>query len=178
MLDLLARLFAGWAHAQADVVILVEPAPSHWNEARELGARVVLLCEGRRATPDLAAAVLFGADAVLDGTATPNQMRAAVTKVAAGGTVLTPAQARVLVELLRAGGPERPRAVHLTAREADILRCIEEGMSVKQTAIALGIAHKTVENLRSRLFRKLGARNRSHALLNAGELRVLAHAGS
>ena len=38
------------------------------------------------------------------------------------------------------------------------------GRSVKQTARHLGIAPKTVENLQSRMFRKLDVRNRAQAV--------------
>jgi DNA-binding CsgD family transcriptional regulator len=44
---------------------------------------------------------------------------------------------------------------------------------VKQTAVALGIAHKTVENLQGRLFAKLGVRNRAQAVLRAHTLGLL-----
>jgi DNA-binding CsgD family transcriptional regulator len=44
---------------------------------------------------------------------------------------------------------------------------------VKQTARTLGIAMKTVENLQSRMFRKLGARNRAHAVTIAHRLGLL-----
>lgn len=58
----------------------------------------------------------------------------------------------------------------LTVREADILCSIARGDTVRQTARSLGIAEKTVENTQARLFRKLGARNRSGALATAHAL--------
>jgi DNA-binding CsgD family transcriptional regulator len=63
--------------------------------------------------------------------------------------------------------------MHLTPREAAILASVERGESVKQTARTLGIAMKTVENLQSRMFRKLGARNRAHAVTIAHRLGLL-----
>jgi DNA-binding CsgD family transcriptional regulator len=63
--------------------------------------------------------------------------------------------------------------MRLTPREAAILASVERGESVKQTARALGIAMKTVENLQSRMFRKLGARNRAHAVTIAHRLGLL-----
>jgi hypothetical protein len=45
---------------------------------------------------------------------------------------------------------------------------------VKQTARALGISAKTVENLQSRLFRKLDVRNRAQAVSRAHALGMLA----
>jgi DNA-binding CsgD family transcriptional regulator len=62
-----------------------------------------------------------------------------------------------------AQGPA-PTAPKLTARERDILDLIALGNTIRQTARALGIAAKTVENTQARLFRKLGARNRAETL--------------
>ena len=48
-----------------------------------------------------------------------------------------------------------------------------QGHSIRQTARALGIAPKTVENVQTRLFRKLGVRNRSGALAVAERFGLL-----
>ena len=61
----------------------------------------------------------------------------------------------------------------LTPREIDILASIDRGEVVKQTARQLGISEKTVQNIQSRLFRKLGARNRAQAVARAHELGLL-----
>ncbi|MGE0308582.1 MAG: response regulator transcription factor, partial [Acidimicrobiia bacterium] len=55
----------------------------------------------------------------------------------------------------------------------DILNCVEEGCSVKQTARSLGISPKTVENTQRHLFKKLGVRNRSQAVARAHALGLL-----
>jgi DNA-binding NarL/FixJ family response regulator len=67
----------------------------------------------------------------------------------------------------RAGLPE------LTSRESDILGSLARGHSIRQTARALGIAPKTVENVQTRLFRKLGVRNRAGALAVADAFGLL-----
>jgi DNA-binding CsgD family transcriptional regulator len=61
----------------------------------------------------------------------------------------------------------------LTARETDILRSAAAGHSIRRTAQVLGIAPKTVENIQTRLFRKLGVRNRSGALAVADAFGLL-----
>ncbi|MBB5713266.1 response regulator transcription factor [Sphingomonas aerophila] len=53
-------------------------------------------------------------------------------------------------------------AVHLTAREGDVLRMVGAGRSSKQIAAALGIAPKTVETYIEHIKLKMGATNRSH----------------
>jgi two-component system nitrate/nitrite response regulator NarL len=64
----------------------------------------------------------------------------------------------------------------LTSRESDILSSMAQGHSIRQTARALGIAPKTVENVQTRLFRKLGVRNRSGAPAVADAFGLLAPA--
>jgi DNA-binding NarL/FixJ family response regulator len=81
------------------------------------------------------------------------------------------AVAKLVLERLR-----RTRAepdVALTVRERDILESILEGDAIKQTARKLGITIKTVQNVQSRLFRKLDARNRAQAITRAHELGLL-----
>lgn len=112
--------------------------------------------------------VLAGADAIVNLQATAQDLAQIVKTVAAGGSVIAPRPARRVTELARAGMAaamsDRPP---LTNREIDILRCIGLGQSVKQTAATLGITPKTVENLQSRLFRKLDVRNRAQAFAQA-----------
>ena len=68
------------------------------------------------------------------------------------------------------GGAELPE---LTARESDVLGAVAQGLSIRQVARQLGIAPKTVENVQTRLFRKLGVRNRSGALAVADAFGLL-----
>jgi DNA-binding NarL/FixJ family response regulator len=124
---------------------------------------------GAEATAEM---VLAGAEAVVDPETSLDGLCEIVRVVASGGTLLTPRQARILAESARSAPSVAP-ALHLTRRESEILECIEMGLSVKQTARHLGIAGKTVENMRSRLFRKLGARNGGHALVSASKHGVL-----
>ncbi|MBE1488924.1 LuxR C-terminal-related transcriptional regulator [Plantactinospora soyae] len=65
------------------------------------------------------------------------------------------------------------RLPQLSSREADILRSIAMGHTVRQTARLLDIAEKTVENTQGRLFLKLGTRNRAGAIVAAYALGLL-----
>jgi DNA-binding CsgD family transcriptional regulator len=88
--------------------------------------------------------------------------------------VLAVAQAHAVVGAAEALRGKAFRTLpDLTARESDTLRSIAYGRTVRQTARSLGIAEKTVENVQTRLFRKLGARNRTAALSVAAALRLL-----
>ncbi len=69
--------------------------------------------------------------------------------------------------------PSRPRATAgpsgLTAREADVLGLLAQGMSNKAIASTLGISAKTVGNHVEHIYTKLGVNNRAGAALRAME---------
>jgi DNA-binding NarL/FixJ family response regulator len=67
--------------------------------------------------------------------------------------------------------PRKPP--ELTGRESDILRSVARGYSVRQTARALEVSPKTVENIQTGLFRKLEVRNRAQAVAAAEALGLL-----
>jgi two-component system, NarL family, nitrate/nitrite response regulator NarL len=155
------------------VVVLVGPGAEEWDLARQLGRGVVLVAEGRLDDDEIVRAVVQGADAVVHTDASPGELARAVGSVRQGETMLTSAQARRLAAVARTGHVAAQAELRLTPRELAILQSVEIGESVKQTARSLGIAAKTVENLQSRLFRKLGARNRAHAVILAHRLGLL-----
>lgn len=96
----------------------------------------------------------------------PAVLDRALQHVAAGEAFASSGAARLLFELFRS--ELRPvgaaRAVRLTPREADVARCMAQGLSSKATAVALGVSPKTIEVHRSAVFRKLGARSASEAI--------------
>ena len=55
----------------------------------------------------------------------------------------------------------------LSHRELHVLRQVADGLSNKQIARRLGISEKTVRNHLSRVFNKLGATNRTEAVMHA-----------
>jgi DNA-binding CsgD family transcriptional regulator len=161
---------------EADVLVVVSPAPGEWDVARRFRGGVVLVTERRPVDAEVVEAVLAGADAVVHFDDSAAELVTAVLTVRQGGTLLDAAQTRLLAEAGRDGSTRRPVPLYLTPRERSILRSAERGESVKQTARGLGISPKTVENLQSRLFRKLGARNRAHAVVLAHRSGLLSNA--
>jgi DNA-binding CsgD family transcriptional regulator len=70
---------------------------------------------------------------------------------------------------------ERARSVEvLTAREQELLECLEEGLRFKQVAHRLGISHATAKTHARNLFRKLDATSRAEAVHAAREHGLLA----
>ena len=96
-----------------------------------------------------------------------------VTAAADQRPTLSTTEVDALCAALRNESSGAPKPVSLSSREVDILRSMEAGESVKQTARALGIAIKTVENTQRLLFRKLDVRNRSQAIARIHELNLL-----
>ncbi|HEX2274478.1 MAG TPA: response regulator transcription factor [Acidimicrobiales bacterium] len=165
------------AHPGPVVAVLVEPGVGDWAAASRPGTAIVLVADRPAADHALVEAVLRGVDAILHTDATTQEIVDAVRTVGQGGTVLDPRSTRSLADILRACHRKGQRVgTRLTGRERDILTSIDRGDSVKQTARALGIATKTVENLQTRLFRKLGVRNRAQAVGRAHSLGLLGDA--
>lgn len=155
------------------VLVLVSPGAEDWDTARRVARPVVLVSEVHLGADERLAAVLRGADAVVQTDASPVELAEAVAAVRRGETLLDPLSARRLAAAARTGHITAHAELRLTPRELSILESVERGESVKQTARTLGIAMKTVENLQSRMFRKLGARNRAHAVTIAHRLGLL-----
>lgn len=152
-------------------IILVDPAPEDWPTGREASAPVVLVRSTPPARQEALKALLSGARVVLTADHVATDLVPALVLATHGHVTVEGEVARTLLDVVRtpaaAGLPE------LTSRELDILRLIAIGHTVRQTARALGIAEKTVENTQSRLYRKLGARNRASALVAAHALGLL-----
>jgi DNA-binding NarL/FixJ family response regulator len=160
----------------ADVLVLIDPLPRHWERARELDAAVVLLCDPLPEGAALLSAVESGALAILSSRCEGADLVKAVWRVAEGDTAMSRAQTRTLCDALR----KRPRTnelatLQLSRRELQILQSIDAGESMKQTARSLGISPRTVENTQRLLFRKLGVRNRAQAVARAYALGVIDH---
>ena len=157
------------------VAVLVEPDEEQWRQLDGFLGGIVLVTS---AIDDdvVVAAVKRGAHAVLEAAELGHGLPKAVRAVRGGEAVLTPGQVRLVVDALRPNGAAEV-ALQLSRREAEILRLITTGHSVKQTAEELGITPKTVENLQGRLFRKLQVRTRAQAVARAHELGLLSPEG-
>ena len=76
----------------------------------------------------------------------PAELILAIRSALQGRTFITPALAGEVIESIRSSpaGAADPVAT-LSPRQREILRLLAEGRSAKQTAVALGISHRTVE---------------------------------
>ena len=144
-------------------VVLIDPGPPDWRIVDAIGAPSLLVLFHEPDLSEIADALLRGVRSMVRGNDVGADLAAVVALVAHGYFAMPTEHLDDLVRWLGLPG-ERPAVPELTTREADILGSIALGHTVRQTARSLGIAVKTVENTQARLFRKLGAHNRSGAL--------------
>jgi DNA-binding NarL/FixJ family response regulator len=120
-------------------------------------------------------AIREGARGYLRKDVTLAELVAAVETLAAGGTHLQPALTRAILEGARALPRSREPALAepLTPRETEVLRLMAAAYTNREIAEALGTAEGTVKIHVSNILSKLGARDRTQAVLRALEERIL-----
>ena len=122
-------------------------------------------------------AIREGAKGFLRKDVSLAQLVGAIEMLAAGGTFLQPA----LTESLMKGMDSRPSLSApvpalmepLTPRETEVLRLMAAAYTNREIADALGTAEGTVKIHVSNILGKLGARDRTQAVLRSLEMRLL-----
>jgi DNA-binding CsgD family transcriptional regulator len=104
--------------------------------------------------------------ALADGWGQPGQwLEAAAECFAAHGVEPLANRCR---QLLAAARPTRWTRLGITAREADVLRLVAEGLANREIAARLHVSPRTVEKHVESLLRKTAARSRTHLVAVAG----------
>lgn len=157
---------------QPDVVLL-DTAEGNVASARALlgpvpSARMVVL-----AAPESEEDVIALAEAGVLGYVTREQslddLVTTIESVARDEMVCSPWMATILVKRVQALAAERPRPTHrLTAREAEILELVAQGLSNKEIAARLFIEVTTVKNHVHSILEKLGVSRRAEAVDRMG----------
>jgi DNA-binding NarL/FixJ family response regulator len=112
-----------------------------------------------------------GARGFLLKDASYEQLAGAIRALASGATAFQPAMTE---RLMRPPTPASALASErLTERELEVVRLMAGGFSNKEIAHALGTAEGTIKNHVSNLLAKLGARDRTRAVLRALERGLL-----
>ncbi|HYN97290.1 MAG TPA: response regulator transcription factor [Pilimelia sp.] len=115
-------------------------------------------------------ALRAGASGFLLKRARPAEVVAAIRVVARGESLLFPAAIRRLAAAHgTAGGGDLVRAARLTEREADVLRLVAAGLSNAEIAADLVVGVETVKTHVGNVLSKLGARDRTQAVIAAYE---------
>jgi DNA-binding NarL/FixJ family response regulator len=179
-IDLVAETYSGNAAVSLsellvpDVVVtgevLVDGMVEHYVPALlQTGARVLTIYDSFRATR-LLDLVELGVTGLIGPGDSPFDMAEAILELARGGAVVPPQVTALIVadwRRTRRRGTSDFHGGMLTARELEVLGAMSDGLSTKAVAHHLGIALKTVENHKTRIFEKLGVRTQAQAVAMA-----------
>jgi len=134
------------------------------NQVVSVGAKVVVYSDNPSAE-QVIPILEQGASSYLMYDSRPQDIADAALSVAGGGVVLHASVASFVLQewrqLSRSTGLQH---ASLTPREREVLSALAEGLTTKAIARRLGVAMKTVESHKIRLFGKLGARTQAHAV--------------
>jgi DNA-binding NarL/FixJ family response regulator len=180
------------AENEPDVVLLDlglpdATGPEAVARIREVSSSLPIVAFSVERTPDLIRAVLrAGANGYVSKDAPSSQVIAALEAAVQGLTALGPAEARALSRIAEAvpapqaaeeaadvetddSEPGAPVPVRepLTPRELELLRYLAEGYTNKEIARAMVLAEDTVKKGVQTLIAKLGATDRTHAVVLA-----------
>ena len=172
------ELLAGLAETPVDVVLSDIRMPGldgieALRALRERGDRtpVVLLT-----TFDDSDLLLRAADAGAQGfllkDASPEDLREAIVRLAAGETLLQPVSTDPVRSRYRFRDDAAPSDT-FSEREVAILRLLAGGYSNREIARSVFLAEGTVKNYVSEILEKLGTRDRTRAVLKAITLRII-----
>jgi len=170
---------AHWARWNRGPILaaLVNPGPADWDLVEALRVPAIVVHGGALDSPELARALASGANSLVPADRIKDDFLAVLRMVSQGYLVVDSRPMRSLIGEVRPGLGKRMsdsgELPELTARESDILQSVARGDSIRQTARALGISPKTVENIQTGLFRKLGVRNRTEAFTVVDALGLL-----
>ncbi len=167
------ELLERWAAWLPDVALVADridgvSVEEVLDELAELDAGIILLSNDQ--SPDRLGQLLSrDVSGLLSHDAGPGDVVAAICAVARGEMALNPP---VLTLILQQWRRLRAQPVQfgvrrqpvLSPRELDILAAMVDGLAAKAIAARLGVAVKTVENHKIRVFEKLGVRSQAHAV--------------
>ena len=113
-------------------------------------------------------AIGIGADGYVLKTASTDELLQAIKAVAEGGSYLSPAIARRVIDI--AGNKRGSSGSRLTERELEILRLLSEGHRPAEVAQKLFVSIKTVKNHLTSIYSKLGVATGAQAVAEAFRL--------
>jgi DNA-binding NarL/FixJ family response regulator len=154
------------------VIVISDSISDHFDEIVDallgVGTRIVVIC-GNPSLDRVIHLLESGVHGVMLDDSSPQEIAIGVQAVARGGVVLNPTVTVNVVQHWRRLRQELARsdariAGSLTPRESEVLEAMVEGLSTKAIARRLGVAYKTVENHKIRVFEKLQVRTHAQAV--------------
>ncbi len=141
----------------------------------------VIILSARDDSDALFSAMSAGARGYVAKEASTEELFSAIETVRSGGIAMSAAAAANLAPGLReldyAPGTYEKKRLELSDREHEVLRLLATPQSPAQIAASLFLSPKTVQNHTSAIYRKLGVRSRSEAVIKAIELHLLPGSG-
>jgi DNA-binding NarL/FixJ family response regulator len=127
------------------------------------------------APEDVITMIRKGARGYVTKSIAPDELKDAITRVAAGDAVFSPSLAGFVLDAFARSVPvqDDPELDSLTPREQEVLRQIARGYQYKQIARRLNISIKTVETHVSSVLRKLQLSNRHELARWASDRRIV-----
>ena len=114
-----------------------------------------------------------GGNGYLLKNSSPDEILNALTDVYNGGSALSPAVARKVIQHFQSAVPMQQNDYHLTAKEKELLQCLVQGMSYKMIADAMMISFETVKSHVKNVYRKLHVSSNSEAVAKAIKQKIV-----
>ncbi|HEV7372334.1 response regulator transcription factor [Arenibaculum sp.] len=135
----------------------------------------VVVVSASESQGDVRASLDAGASGYIPKSSSVKIMLSALHLVLAGGIYLPPSVIgadTAAATTANGGAPQRIAATAqlLTQRQWEVLSCLREGKSNKQIAYELGLSEGTVKIHVTAIFKTLGVKNRTQAVIVASEL--------
>jgi len=110
-----------------------------------------------------------GAEGYILKAIDPVDLAAAIRLVYRGGTMISQEAAKALFQNMPGGAAPKESEYGLTEREAQVLKCISDGLSNRDISAKLFLSEGTVKNYISNIYSKLNVHNRATAMKKASE---------
>ena len=114
-----------------------------------------------------------GGNGYLLKNSSPDEILNGMMEVYHGGSALSPAVARKVVQFFQAGLPAEQHDYHLTPKEKELLQLLVDGKSYKMIADAMLVSLETVKSHIKNVYRKLHVSSNSEAVAKAIKQRIV-----
>ena len=138
-------------------------------EILRLGIRIIVMSSTEPSHERLTALLSYGIHGYMSHEATPGEVAIGLQAVARGAVSIDHTAAAIVLQQWRGFRARLDSRLDLglgslTSREEDVLRAMTKGLATKAIARELGVAVKTVENHKIRVFAKLAVRTQAQAV--------------